>query len=289
MPTRNECPKKGWIWLITDSNRVCVMPTTCKTWACGVCQGKLISLFKMRVEAGCSALQRCAFTTFTLRRDDNVLTAQFVREAWKEFSRRWKKVGEPFEWLKVVELTKKKQPHLHLVMGPVTGKLRCYGPGKKIGEWFQKDRECSCLSHRLSRVWESVTGGSWVVFLVEVTSPSGAGSYLGKYMAKGHRQRQDLWEAGFTRRWSTSRGWPGGGRLRLRQTVERGWKAIELHGMQREKDNPPDLEERVGPEWALEYVAKRDERMLAKRAERYLSNAKDAGEKVVTEVDRRND
>jgi len=268
---RNDCPKKGWIWLITETNRVCVMPTTCKTWGCGVCSAKLENLFKMRVEAGISALRTCAFTTFTLKWDGSVLTAEYVRDAWKEFSRRWKRVGEPFKWLKVVELTKKRQPHLHLVMGPVEGLLRCYGPRRKLGIWFRNDRSCRCLSHRLSRVWESVTGGSWVVFLVEVGSARGAGSYLAKYMAKGHNQRALLWAAGFDRRWSTSRGWPGGGRIRLRQTVERGWKYIEMQGIQRAEDNPPDLEERVGPEWALEHARRRENKMLVKRAERYLN------------------
>lgn len=288
MPERRVCPKRGWIWLTTSSNRTVVMETTCKTWGCAACAKKLKALFSMRVEAGISALGRCAFTTFTLRREDEALGADYVRVAWKEFSRRWNRTEEGFQWLKVVELTKRRQPHLHLVMGPVEGHLRCYGPRRKIGDWFRRDRDCACLSHRLSRIWEQVTGDSWVVYLVEVSGGGGAAGYLSKYMAKTHEQRALLWEAGFSRRWSTSKGWPGGGRIRLRQTERGGWKARDMHSFGTTKPNPPDLEVRVGPAWALEWKNRRKDLALAGRAER-LINAKDKSAEIRAADNKRRD
>lgn len=251
---RRVCERKGWIWLFTESGRRVSMETTCKTWGCKVCEKQMLALFRLRVKAGISHLQACVFTTFTFKMGDVPVDAVFVTATWKEFSRRWKKAGEEnFEWLKVVELTKKGQPHLHLVMGPTTGRICCYGRLRPLGKWFVRDRSCKCLSHRLSRVWEAVTGDSWIVYCVPVTSPDRAGNYLLKYMAKGMGKRGNLEALGFKRRWSTSRGWPGKGRIRLRQSLPDGpgWAHTELHVMRMAADNPEDLEVRVGPEWAM--------------------------------------
>ncbi len=47
-----------------------------------------------------------------------------------------------------------------------------------------------------------------------------AGAYMSKYL---HKTFERPW---LTRRFSTSRGWPGGGRMRLLATVERRWDYI---------------------------------------------------------------
>lgn len=123
-------------------------------------------------------------------------------------------------------------------------------------------------------MWREVTGDSWIVHTVPVLGRRGAGSYLAKYMAKDHVQRGALVAAGFNRRWSTSRGWPGGGRIRLAQSKSAGgpgWDRINLiwgkltgplpaqGGLDR-KVGPPALAayfDRLGREAAVSYIVGR--------------------------------
>ena len=111
------------------------------------------------------------------------------------------------------------QPHLYLVLGTVKRYLRCYGREFDIKAFRRRFDTCECWSHQLSRVWKEVTGDSYIVHSVPVISARRAGAYLGKYMATDFEHRVAMEKLGFKRRWSTSAGWPGNGRLRLRQTV----------------------------------------------------------------------
>lgn len=257
----SECPRGGWIWLTANDGRRIVMPTSCKTWSCRGCRDRLKNLFQMRVELGVSVLRHCAFTTFTYRQGEGLQrSAQSVREDWKELWRRLKKsdlLGENLKWLRVVELTKKHQPHLHVVMGPIKRRIRCYGREGIKAAVFNQRRGCDCLSHELSEVWRGITE-SWIVHTVPVVGARGAGKYLQKYMAKGHGQREELEAMGFSRRWSSSRGWPGSGRVRLRRTVEGGWKNVDFlrknqrgFGSIKLEDKESDLYERVGTDLAV--------------------------------------
>jgi len=229
-----------------------------------------MALFTARVEAGISELGRCCFITVTYRVDGKRREdAASVRRDWKELWRRWKKGGEPkFHWLRVIELTEKKQPHVHLVVGPVEGKMRCYGSEGPNWKAFKKDQECRCLSHRMSRVWYGITG-AWIVHAVPVTGAPGAGAYLGKYMRK-QLYTSELRAAGFKRSWSTSRGWPGNGRMRLRLTVCDGWVNPFYSDTA-----PPDghenyasLVERVGPAPVAKVFIDRKKRIARKKLER---------------------
>jgi len=186
MATSSRCPRSGTVWLTTHSGRTVVLPTNCKTWGCIECRDRLIALFEARVEIGCLRLGRCAFITLTYRlgEQEEVRTAECVRQDWREFWRRMRR-QEPelatAKWLRVMELTKRKQPHLHLVMGPVRGVVSCTLEGK---EFLDAMERCDCISHRMARVWYSVTGDSWSVFGLEVRGAKGAGRYLGKYFKK---------------------------------------------------------------------------------------------------------
>lgn len=217
-----ECERKGTVWLRNKNGEVQIR-TTCKTWGCVACERKMISLFRLRVEAGVSVLGRCVFTTLTYKlAESGILDAASVARDWRAFWRvlkRLKLVSPSLRWFRVVELTKKGMPHLHLVMGPVIGRERCYGNGP-----FDQPRykarlaTCECFSHVLARVWYEVTGDSYICFVVPVVNARGAGAYLGKYLAKSLPVRKKLEGLGFKRRWSSSRGWPGSGRLRLKES-----------------------------------------------------------------------
>ena len=264
------------MWL-TYQARTVVLPTVCKTWGCLGCRDRLLSLFKARVVTGASILGRCAFITLTYRvQSIERRTAQDVARNWAALLLRMKRTGWNVEWLKVPELTKAGQPHLHVLMGPMLGKIRCYGSeGLRTARFLRTAGSCSCVSHALSAMWREVTGDSWVVHAVPVLGRRGAGSYLAKYMAKDHVQREALIEAGFNRRWSTSRGWPGGGRIRLAQSNSAGgpgWDRVDMipgkigryvpadeTGLDR-KVGPPALAayfERLGREAAVSYIMRR--------------------------------
>ena len=221
------CERQGWIWLKTGTGRQVILPTTCKTWACLSCLPGLQALFRARLQIGTSRLGRCAFITVTYAaKGREGQDADASGRVWRALLRRLKAHGNtPAAWLRVTELTKKKVPHHHLVVGPVNGKIACYGRDTfDVRIHRRRMPTCECLSHVWSRHQYAVTGDSYVVHATAVTGPTGAGDYMAKYLEKDHVARQDLVRQGFTRRWSSSRSWPGGGRLRLWQTDNGGWE-----------------------------------------------------------------
>lgn len=223
-----ECNRRGFVWLNAPSGGHVIIATKCKTWSCRVCQRSLSALFRARVEIGVSRLGRCAFITATYKaegRED--LLADASAKDWRAFLRRLERSGQkPQAWMKVTELTKKKVPHHHILVGPVQGRIRCYSGDSFDVRTFRKrlDQGCNCLSHVWARAWFGVTGDSYIVHATPVISATGAGNYLEKYMGKSHLLRDALVDRGFIRRWSNSRTWPGGGRLRLWQTTHGGWE-----------------------------------------------------------------
>jgi len=148
-----------------------------------------------------------------------------VSKDWRALWRRLKTVPgmKELQWLRVMEVTKKGTPHHHLVIGTVDGRIRCWSRDRfQIGRYQSNFERCGCLAHVWAREWKEVTGDSYIVHAIEVTGALAAASYMAKYMGKefdGERAKA----LGMARRWSTSRGWPGNGRLRLRQTEEGGW------------------------------------------------------------------
>ena len=249
-----ECDRAGFTELFTAAGRSVILPTTCKTWGCIVCQKKLLGLFKARVEVGVSTLGRCGFMTITYLADsERVRDAACVRKDWQALWRSLKRSGQQWKWLKVTELTKRGIPHHHIVLGPMdpTQQMRCHGrsirKGKETRVYISRIPTCTCLSHRFARAWVHITGDSFMCFATEVTSAVGAASYMAKYMQKTFLRK------GYDgRRFSTSRDWPGGERIRLRVTQEGGWSHIRRwplsHFPSTENLNPreEDLLDRVG-------------------------------------------
>lgn len=257
-----------------------LMRTACKTWGCPPCATSVLALFKARVEIGVSRLGRCAFITVTYRTRAGrrrFQTADVSGKDWRAFLRRLNHEGNmPNAWLKVTELTQQRVPHHHLLVGPISGAMRCYRSDTfDARRHLNRIDSCSCLSHTWSRNWLAVTGDSYICHVTPVLGPGGAGAYLGKYMAKNHTERELLGHLGYARRWSSSRTWPGGGRLRLLQTVEGGWNNITWTAMyieQAEMDrNPRHLLQRTGENLTLALADKRSKRGAQTRLERFAN------------------
>jgi len=178
----------------------------------------------MLVEYGCLTLGRSFFTTLTLRAGPGLQKdAVYVRACWRKMLEFLRSRFETVEFVKVVELTKARQPHLHLVLhlGKNTSTLSaaCESRASYNDRWLA--RKCDCLEHRLSGAWRAITGDSFVVDVKEVAGANAVASYLAKYLAKGMVLSDHLKQLGFTRAWARSRGWPFD-QIRMVQT-ERGW------------------------------------------------------------------
>lgn len=277
-----ECPRKGSVLLEAWDRRRLLVNTNCKTWGCLSCRDRAMAAFKSKVSTGVSTLGRCSFTTLTYQVGGFRLRgAQCVRKDWAALYRRLRK-RQPevaaMKWLRVMELTRKGVPHYHLVMGPIPEwmPIRCWRRDEKVvaATYLARAETCGCLSHRISKEWYTTTGDSWMVHTTPVTSGKGAGGYLAKYMRKefdGERGE----ELGMSRRWSTSQGWPGAGRLRLRQTLKEGWRRHSFKYGHVESDiegGPADLAELSGSPQALE----RSKRGSAQRLIRQIQEATDA-------------
>lgn len=116
----------------------------------------------------------------------------------------------------MVELTKKGQPHLHIVA------LRLEG-SKGV------------LEREAREAWYEATGDSYIVDVRPITSKYGIGFYLGKYLEKGFAHREEMVDLGFLRRWSASGGWPRAGKLTLTTETGEVLSAVEAQGYKSSK------------------------------------------------------
>lgn len=169
--------------------------------------------------------------------------------------------------------------------------MACHGEIFDAARFLRRLETCLCLAHEFARHWYSITKDSFVVFSVEVAGASGAGAYLAKYMDKMFHMRREMESAGFKRRWSASRGWPGSGGLQLRATVEGMWKYVRFTKDGNFSLSIPgtdsSLLERVGTDLELELGKKADKRRIVKMLGRYLHE--DVPEKTVAKVDHARD
>lgn len=212
MNTQNACPRGGYLRLTDSHGKVHVTGTSCKVWRCEVCQKTLKMKFEQRIQYGCSKMAPWFLITatfamgFGMQRD-----AASVRAVWERWLRRLQKYEQmnPM-WLKVTELTRKGQPHLHLILGNVG----------KIGE--------AELQQRMRKHWYYVTGDSYILDVVEGYDPLGISHYLAKYLMKAFHDREYLESLGFNRRWSCSRNFPRGEEVQLRGTFYGEWTKREF-------------------------------------------------------------
>lgn len=186
----------------------------------------------MLVEYGLRTLTREStfFITVTLKAGPGLeKDADYVRATWRKFLVLLNSQYPGTEWIKVVELTKQSQPHIHAVMTFLRPSLvpMCQIRAKYDRAW--RGLDCECLEHVFSGWWHSITGNSYVVDVRPVSSAKGAASYIAKYITKSITYTRRLRELGFKRSWARSRGWPGD-KLQLAETKERGWLSQEFTG-----------------------------------------------------------
>lgn len=182
--------------------------TTCKTWGCSSCREDLIRKFQMRIQYGCSVLRPSWLITLTFKLgEEGVRDAAYVNKVWRRFWVLYRRY-DPTEakqaaWFRVIEATKKGMPHLHLVVGGLTG---------------TKEE----IQLRWRKLWYEASIDSYVIDVRKVFSPYGAGTYLTKYLSKAVDKFKVLQNLGFERRWSRSRNWPTSDMV-LRATHEQAW------------------------------------------------------------------
>lgn len=255
----SNCIKKGYVVAQHKNGLQAVITTNCKTWGCKGCRERMKALFKARIEVGCSASEPSMLTTFTYR------TVGAKRRSAKSVAADWKALWKTLRtrqrwinvrWLRVIELTKRRQPHLHVVMGPMEGMMRCYGRKFEVARFLAKRGTCGCASHELSEVWRAITGDSWVVHTIPVVGARGAAAYMAKYIAKDMYDRREYVARGYLRRWSSSRGtsdypgrkWPGTGRIHLREAELGNFTRYDFYygAPDKEMDNDLEVQERSG-------------------------------------------
>lgn len=132
----------------------------------------------------------------------------------------------PATWIRVIELTRAMQPHMHVILsfGPgCSPRARCEQRARYDEKWLRK--ECECLEHTFSKSWYRITGDSYVVDVREVVGSDS--SYLSKYVAKSYLHSDAFEALGFTRRWSRSRTWRVE-RLRLKTTAAGEWSKVQF-------------------------------------------------------------
>lgn len=213
-----------------------MVPARCKTWKCRSCRSAVLMAVKNRIEYGVLTLGRSYFITVTLRvgQGDGLKDARYVGKAWARLLKKLREKSryKTMAWFKVPELTKKKQPHLHLILGGignVNAACTPHTPSHSYSRrWRQK--ECECLEHEWSKIWQGITGS----YVVDATLVKGAGSVAGymvsEYLQKGMYDHDELEARGFIRRWSASVNWPGGSRIVLAQTAMGGWNYAQWIG-----------------------------------------------------------
>lgn len=212
-----ECPRRGTLWLTSNGGQRFVLETNCKVWRCVSCRDRVQALVQMRIEYGCLMLGRCYFITLTLRKVSGEPTrdAAFVARTWRRFMYLMLKSHperREMAWFKVVELTKKKQPHLHLVIGGIGQLKKEMVRNEFAWHWAEAVRDR----------YVDVRAATWVE---NVLGAGGAAAYMAKYLTKNAQNREELEAKGFLRRWSRNRNWPGG-QVRLAGTVRREWRRV---------------------------------------------------------------
>ncbi len=114
------CPKAGYVVLTSDRGQKGAYRTICKSWSCRVCQKKKKSLFIEMVKHGCSVLGRCYSITLTFKMGlGEQRDARSAEGALRAFFRRLRRLYPNLQYLKVLEMTKKNQPHYHPHACPV--------------------------------------------------------------------------------------------------------------------------------------------------------------------------
>ncbi len=199
-----KCPRAAFVELWKDG-QMYTLPTICKQWECVSCQKKVRKRIMDKIEYGCSMAGPSWFITATFRRESSTLVdAPYVAKVWARFLKMWRLKHPQLQWMKIIETTKKGQPHLHMVARNI-GTETC----RPDYNAAYLRRDCDCVLHQVSQCWRYATNyKSWIVDVRPVVNARGAAAYLGKYLVKQTVSHDKLLALGFHRRWSRSRDWP---------------------------------------------------------------------------------
>ncbi len=255
------CPRRGYAYLKTNHGELLVIPTNCKTWSCKSCQRRKMNHVTAVISYGLYNMGWFLVSVTYVAQGNprypavNPVTAKSARLDWLALLRRLDRnpaTTNNLTWLQVMELTKRKQLHRHILIhfdgientrpdcGSVSYKNRLYS-------------KCTCFNCILVRYWYIITGDSFVVDVTKVYS-KGVAPYLTKYLAKSMQggDREILESRGIKRLWSCSRNWSRGAHMQRRGTVDKAW--ID-HSFAYGKDR---LSDRIAKEskshWAMKQV-----------------------------------
>lgn len=154
-----RCPK-GTI-VLTHDRTVLPTPNWCGTWKCKRCGPRKARRLRLRL----SRTNPTRLITLTLRPDPALTDVQLLdvaNHAWSVLWRRYRRQfgSRAIGYAKVVELTKRGTPHLHIIA---------------TMPYVHKSR--------LSQAWRELTG-SYIVDIRKVNSPRGLSKYLTSYLTK---------------------------------------------------------------------------------------------------------
>jgi len=269
------CPRRGYAWLIEKTfGHEIVVATNCKVWACLPCRDRNLAAVKLRIEYGSLMVSHSCLITLTYKfgGGSTLMQGPVVERHLRKLFSRLKIWWPNLSWMKVPELTRQNQVHLHLVVGGIPDEMACERDAKYDRKW-RSEGSCLCVEHRVARLWHDITGGgghslaecgraqpcSYVVDARAIVSPREASAYLGKYLVKGLGQRRELFRRGFVRRWASSRNWPKANLL-TRGSARSRWHGGGYIGgydekLERaaEKDSGHYLLERVGSDSAVAF------------------------------------
>lgn len=268
-----ECPRKGYSVLNRKFQKPLLIETRCKQKRCKPCSPAVRAHVSLKAEIGAWIRGASSFITLTFKMGTGLQKdADSVQVAWRRFlyllKRNYPELTEKMHWLKVIELTQRGQPHLHLIVTGLPGGMqdRCRGR-KNEKNWVLNGcfkATGTCLLHAVAKTWlETTKGESWVCDASKVRSAAGAGNYVAKYITKAYGDRR-FEKLGFKRVWSASQGFAPDLRVRLAGTVAGKWTKVEhFHSKYSQSDwldrsdGDPDLE-RVGHPLVMEKIAKRE-------------------------------
>lgn len=278
-----ECPRSGYAILTKKEGKRLLIKTRCKTQRCVVCGPAVRAAIALKAEVGSWIHGASYFITLTLRTGtDSIRDAGYVQRVFRAFQSKLLRDHQiKMKYMKVVELTKKGQPHLHLVAaGMPSGRVtRCRGHKNERawveGGCFQAGPDC--LLHIVSKAWLAVTGDSWVCDVSPTRSGPAAGRYISKYVGKWDQGK--MLKLGFKRKWSATQGFTPDLHLRLRGTVEKKWIKAEHWDYQKDaknwllasRDDP--LLEVVGHPIVMEKYEMRKKRKVKQFCEELINNA----------------
>jgi len=212
-----------------EDGRVGIFKTNCKAWGCLGCRERKKALLVDRIEYGAALIvEPLYFITVTfLTEGSSRRDALSVEKAFRRWCELMRLSYPRLTWFKSVEWTKKRQAHLHLIVGGMKEEVNrtCVRQRSIRGKVLSKPcrlRE-ECLEHKISRMWLNASKDSFIVSCGNVVGPKGIAGYMAKYVTKEVFIWEDMKGAGFKRRWSCSRNWPRYEKLELAGTRDDAW------------------------------------------------------------------